>query len=83
MANRYWFKRFYNRFRAYARSRLPPGMRLLVGVLMIIGGIFGFLPILGFWMIPLGISVAALDVVPLWRRIRGSGRKPRSTPGNH
>jgi hypothetical protein len=26
-----------------------------------IGGVFGFLPILGFWMLPLGIAFVALD----------------------
>ncbi len=36
-----------------------------------VGGVFGFLPILGFWMIPLGLAIAALDIRPLWRRFRG------------
>ncbi|QFT96645.1 hypothetical protein FIU85_04975 [Roseovarius sp. THAF8] len=57
------------------RSRVPPGLRLVLGILLIIGGIFGFLPVLGFWMIPLGIAVASLDVVPVWRRL--TGRAPR------
>lgn len=70
LAERSKFKRLYGRFRAFARSRLPPGVRLIVGILLIGGGILGFLPILGFWMIPLGFSVAALDVVPFYRRLR-------------
>ncbi|XDA97084.1 hypothetical protein AB1M95_13265 [Sulfitobacter sp. LCG007] len=53
------------------RRRVPPGVRLPLGILLIIGGIFGFLPVLGFWMIPLGVAVAALDVMPLWRRLLG------------
>ncbi|WP_372891051.1 hypothetical protein [Rhodosalinus sp.] len=53
------------------RRRLPPGTRLPVGLLLIVGGILGFLPVLGFWMIPLGVMVAATDVRPLWRRLRG------------
>ncbi|MCA0869680.1 hypothetical protein LCL97_02470 [Seohaeicola saemankumensis] len=53
------------------RRNVPPGLRLLLGVLLIIGGILGFLPVLGFWMIPLGLAVAALDVRPMLRRIRG------------
>ncbi len=65
------FRRYHNRGRAYARSRLPPGVRLLVGILQVIGGILGFLPVLGFWMIPLGISIAALDIRPLWLRWKG------------
>lgn len=59
----------------HIRARVPPGLRLVLGVVLMIGGVLGFLPILGFWMIPLGIAVAALDLVPLWRRLRG--RPPR------
>ncbi|MFN3210568.1 MAG: hypothetical protein ACE369_16510 [Roseovarius sp.] len=51
------------------RARVPPGLRLVLGILLIMGGMLGFLPILGFWMIPLGIAVAALDIVPAWRRL--------------
>lgn len=53
------------------RRRVPPGLRLLVGLLLVGGGLLGFLPVLGFWMIPLGIAVAALDVIPLWRAVTG------------
>jgi len=59
----------FRRFRAWVRKNIPPGLRLALGIVLIIGGIFGFLPVLGFWMIPLGISVAALDIRPLWRRL--------------
>ena len=52
------------------RSRVPPGLRLVLGVLLMIGGVFAFLPVLGLWMIPLGMAVAALDIVPLWRWIK-------------
>ncbi|EIE50872.1 hypothetical protein AL036_08945 [Salipiger aestuarii] len=55
------------RFQVRVRRRVPPGFRLLLGALLIVGGVLGFLPILGFWMIPLGVAVAALDVMPLWR----------------
>jgi|TARA_Y100001935_G_C17213234_1_gene461218 hypothetical protein len=27
-----------------------------------VGGIFGFLPILGFWMFPLGVALVLLDI---------------------
>lgn len=49
------------------KSRLA---RILIGLLLIIGGILGFLPILGFWMIPLGLLVLSVDlpVVRRWRR---------------
>lgn len=49
------------------RRRVPPGLRLILGLLLISGGILGFLPVLGFWMIPLGLGIAALDIRPIWR----------------
>lgn len=54
----------------WVRANVPPGLRLLLGLALILGGVFGFLPVLGFWMIPLGVAVAALDIRPLWRWIR-------------
>jgi len=49
------------------RSRL---LRIGIGVLLMIGGLFSFLPILGVWMIPLGMLVLSIDVpiVRRWRR---------------
>lgn len=61
-------RRNYLRFLIKTRRYLPPGLRLLLGMLIIVGGMFGFLPVLGFWMIPLGIAVAALDIKPLLRK---------------
>jgi hypothetical protein len=58
------------RILVWIRTHVPPGLRLVLGLLLIVGGLFGFLPVLGFWMIPLGIAVAALDVKPLWRAWR-------------
>nr|WP_263618969.1 hypothetical protein [Ruegeria profundi] len=55
---------------ARIRRTVPRGLRFVVGILMIIGGFFGFLPVLGFWMIPLGVMVAAMDVrllIRWWR----------------
>ncbi len=37
-------------------------VRSLVGMLLMIGGVFGFLPVLGFWMFPLGVAFIALDI---------------------
>ena len=44
--------------------------RLGIGLLLIIGGILGFLPVLGFWMVPLGLLVLSYDLPPVrrWRR---------------
>ena len=52
---------------------VPRGLRFVLGLLMIVGGVFGFLPVLGFWMIPLGAMVAAFDVrliLRWWRQKR-------------
>lgn len=58
------------RGRKWVRQHVPPGLRLVLGLLLIVGGVFGFLPVLGFWMIPLGLAVAALDVRLFWRKFR-------------
>lgn len=58
------------------RDRVPPGLRSVLGLVLITGGVFGFLPVLGFWMIPLGVAVVALDVKPILRWWQGP-----STPG--
>jgi hypothetical protein len=44
--------------------------RIALGGALIVGGIAGFLPILGFWMLPLGMLVLSVDVpaVRRWRR---------------
>jgi hypothetical protein len=44
--------------------------RILLGIALILGGIIGFLPVLGFWMIPLGLVVLSVDIarVRRWRR---------------
>lgn len=46
----------------WGKEHLPPGVRSLVGLLLMVGGVFGFLPVLGFWMFPLGIAFIALDI---------------------
>jgi hypothetical protein len=47
------------------RSRI---LRIVIGVVLVIFGLFGFLPVLGFWMIPLGFLVLANDI-PAVRRL--------------
>jgi hypothetical protein len=37
-------------------------IRIPLSVLLIFGGIFSFLPILGIWMLPLGLLLVAQDV---------------------
>ena len=46
----------------WGRDHLPPGVRTIVGLLFMLGGVLGFLPILGFWMLPLGVAFVALDI---------------------
>jgi len=53
----------------WGRDHVPPGVRTLIGLLFIAGGVFGFLPILGFWMLPLGLAFIALDVPRARHRI--------------
>ena len=62
-------------------ARRPAGVRSLIGVVLILGGFLGFLPVLGFWMIPLGAAVIALDVALIRRRaarLRMRGVPPQS-----
>jgi hypothetical protein len=43
--------------------------RLLLGGVFIVGGLLGFLPIVGFWMVPVGLLILSVDVPPV-RRLR-------------
>lgn len=38
-------------------------IRIPLAILLILGGIFSFLPVLGIWMLPLGLLLLALDLV--------------------
>ena len=37
-------------------------IRIPLAILLIFGGIFSFLPVLGIWMLPLGLLLLAIDV---------------------
>lgn len=41
------------------KSRL---LRLALGWILLLGGVIGFLPIVGFWMVPLGLLVLSVDL---------------------
>lgn len=45
------------------RLKLPESrwLRTLIGVFLVFGGLLGFLPVLGFWMVPLGLLVLSHD----------------------
>lgn len=49
------------------RSRL---LRIVIGAALVLFGAFGFLPVVGFWMIPLGLLILSVDLprVRRWRR---------------
>src|ERR1700752_190614 len=36
--------------------------RIPAGVLLILGGFLSFLPVLGIWMLPLGVALLAIDI---------------------
>jgi hypothetical protein len=59
---RHWRVRILRRIRS-----MPLHWRVTLGFLCILGGVVGFLPVLGFWMIPLGFVVLAFDI-PIVRR---------------
>ena len=42
-------------------------VRLPIGIALICGGLVGFLPVLGFWMVPLGLILLAQDFPPVER----------------
>jgi hypothetical protein len=44
-------------------------LRVGLGLLCIVGGLFSFLPILGIWMLPLGLMILSIDFPPI-RRFR-------------
>ncbi len=42
-------------------------VRLPAGLLLIVGSVFSILPVLGLWMLPLGVVLLAEDFAPLRR----------------
>jgi hypothetical protein len=59
--------RFANRHFHLPQSK---PIRIGLGILLVACGLVGFLPIVGFWMIPLGLLVLSVDIpiVRRWRR---------------
>ena len=55
--------------RAYRWLTRPEArwVRWPLGIALIVGGMFGFLPILGLWMIPLGALLIGEDIPPVRR----------------
>ena len=58
-------RRLPESFRGFVRWLRKPRtglIRIPLGLILILCGFVGFLPILGFWMIPLGFLMLAIDV---------------------
>jgi hypothetical protein len=49
-----------------------PLARIVIGSLLLLGGLLWFLPVLGLWMIPLGLLVLSIDLA-FARRLRRRG----------
>ena len=45
-------------------------VRLPIGILLVVASVFSFLPVLGLWMLPLGLMLLAVDV-PFLKRPTG------------
>ncbi len=62
-------------------------VRVPVGIALMTAGVLGLLPILGFWMVPLGLALIARDVPfmrpPLARGLALINRKLESPRNRH
>ena len=60
------------RERMLDRLRAPKWrlVRVPAGALLLLGGIVGFLPLVGFWMVPLGLAILAIDIPTAGRLLR-------------
>jgi hypothetical protein len=50
------------RYVAWVRADRARLIRIPIALLLLVGGIFSFLPFLGLWMLPLGLMLLALDL---------------------
>lgn len=69
---------------SWIREPSRRGLRIGTGLVLVLGGIFSILPVLGLWMLPLGLALladdwpalkprlerAALWLERTWRRVR-------------
>ncbi len=44
------------------RARRAMLIRMPIGIILVLGGVFSFLPVLGVWMLPLGLLLLAIDL---------------------
>jgi len=57
------------RFVAWIRKPEMRVTRIVAGILLVLLGFVGFLPVLGFWMVPLGLLLLAQDITFLRRPV--------------
>ncbi|MCW2283743.1 hypothetical protein M2323_001825 [Rhodoblastus acidophilus] len=69
-ALRVWFEKLRHPERRW--------LRVPIGIALVFGGLVGFLPVVGFWMIPLGLSLLALDFPAAAKANRWIERKFRA-----
>ena len=71
-------KRDHPLFRHVAKA-----LRIMLGILLMLAGLLGFLPILGFWMLPLGAILLAREVPAVARLIDRLRRRFQQTRTTH
>ncbi len=59
---------------AWLREPARKPLRLVAAVLLILGGCLSILPVLGLWMLPLGLALLAQDVPALKIPLEGAAR---------
>lgn len=57
------------RFVAWLTAPHLIALRLPIAILFILGGIFWFLPVVGLWMLPIGLLLLAVDLPALRPRL--------------
>jgi hypothetical protein len=71
-----WFERKLPerpaRFVGWLRKPSSQLVRIPLALLLMVGGVFAFLPVLGFWMLPLGLILIAQDIPFLQRPLARS-----------
>lgn len=57
------------RFVSWLRKPSSRLVRFPLAILLVLGGLLSFLPILGLWMLPLGLVLIAQDIPPLQKPV--------------
>lgn len=65
-----YLPRWLHRALRWLREPNAGWVRIPVGVLLVLGGVFSVLPLLGIWMLPLGLILLAQDIPFLRRPLR-------------